>query len=67
MPLIGSTLPGAADSDCLPTMSRAGTRCRIAFTVVSSTAGRSRPLTLASRASAVMRCATMAACGDTRS
>jgi len=40
---------------------------RIAFTVVSSTAGRSRPFTLARRASAVMRCATIAECGDTRS
>ena len=61
------TLPGATDSDCSPTNSRAGTRCSAALTVVSSTDGRSRPLMRASRDSAVMRWATTPACGDTRS
>ena len=63
-----STLPGAAESDCVATSSRGGTRCSAALTVVSSDAdGLSRPLTRASRDSVVMRCATMPACGDTRS
>ena len=66
-PSIPSTLPGAADSACLPIWSFAGTRWSAALTVVSSTAGLSRPLTRASRDSAVIRCATMVACGDTRS
>ena len=66
-PSIPSTLPGAADSACLPIWSFDGTRWSTALTVVSSTAGLSRPLTRASRDSAVIRCATMVACGDTRS
>ena len=45
----------------------AGTRWSAALTVVSRTDGRSRPLRRASRDSAVMRCATKPACGDTRS
>jgi hypothetical protein len=60
-------LPGAADSDCVATRERAGTRWSAALTVVSSTDGRSRPLMRASRDSTVIRCATMPACGDTRS
>ncbi len=67
MPSMSSTLPGATDSDCVATISRAGTRWSAALTVVSRIDGRSRPLTRASRASAVMRCATTPACGDTRS
>ena len=67
MPAMPMTLPGATDSACVATNSRAGTRCSAAFTVVSSTDGLSRPLTRASRDSAVMRCATTDAFGDTRS
>ena len=66
-PSMPSTLPGAADSACVATRSRAGTRCSAALTVVSSTDGLSRPLMRASRDSAVMRCATTPACGETRS
>ncbi len=61
------TLPGATDSAWVATKSRAGTRCSAAFTVVSSTDGLSRPFTRARRDSAVMRCATTDALGDTRS
>ena len=61
------TLPGATESAWVATKSRAGTRCSAAFTVVSSTDGRSRPLTRASRDSVVMRCATTPALGETRS
>ena len=61
------TLPGATDSACVATNSRAGTRCNAALTVVSSTDGRSRPFTRVSRDNAVMRCATTDALGDTRS
>ena len=60
MPSIASMLPGVAENACPATTSRAGTRWRIALTVVSTTAARSRPLSRASRASAVMRCATIA-------
>jgi hypothetical protein len=60
-------LPGAAESDCVAIKSRAGTRCSAALTVVSSTPGRSRPLSRASRDSVVMRCAATPAWGDTRS
>ena len=60
MPSMASMLPGAAESDCLATRSLAGTRCSAALTVVSRSDGRSRPLTRASRDSAVMRCATNA-------
>ena len=66
-PAMPSMLPGAADSACLAIRSLAGTRCSTALTVASSTAGLSRPVMRASRDSAVMRCATMPACGDTRS
>ncbi len=66
-PAMPSTLPGATDSACVATNSRAGTRCSAALTVVSSTEGLSRPVTRASRDSAVMRCATTPACGETRS
>ncbi len=67
MPAMPMTLPGATDSACVATNSRAGTRCSAALTVVSSTDGLSRPFTRASRDSAVMRCATTLALGDTRS
>jgi hypothetical protein len=67
MPSMASTLPGATDSDCRPTNSKAGTRWSAALTVVISTDGRSRPFTCASRDSAVIRCATKPACGETRS
>ena len=43
-PSMPSTLPGAADSACVAISSRAGTRCSAALTVVSTTAGCSRPL-----------------------
>ena len=39
MPAMPSTLPGAAESACVATNSRAGTRCSAALTVVSSTDG----------------------------
>ena len=68
MPAIGSTLPGAADSDCLPTSvarrhplqdgvdgGEQHGRVLAAFY-----AGEAAP-------ASIMRCATMAACGDTRS
>src|SRR5690348_13364061 len=61
------TLPGATDSACVATNSREGTRWVAALIVVSSTEGFSRPLMRTSRDSAVMRCATTAACGETRS
>ena len=64
---IGATLPGATDNDCLAIAARSGTRCRTALTVVRSTAGCSRPVTRARRASVITRCATTAGCGDTRS
>ena len=67
MPAMPMTLPGATDSACVATNSRAGTRCSAALTVVSSTDGWSRPFTRVSRDSAVMRCATTLALGDTRS
>ncbi len=67
MPSIASMLPGATESEWLATKSRAGTRWSAALTVVSRIEGRSRPLSRASRDSAVMRCATKPACGDTRS
>src|SRR6516165_1751825 len=64
---IGATLPGATDNDCLAIAARSGTRCRTALTVVRSTAGCSRPVTRARRASVITRCATTARCGETRS
>jgi len=63
-PDIATRLPGAAASDCRPSVSRRGTRCRMALTVVSTIAGRSRPLTRARRASAIIRCATTPPCGE---
>ena len=63
--------------DCCPAPPRSaaeatnafgGTRCVIALTVATSTRGRSAaPRVKASRASAVMRCAAIAALGETRS
>src|SRR4029077_3348337 len=64
---IASILPGVTESACLATKSRAGTRWRMALTVVSRSDGRPRPLTRTSRDSAVMRWATNPACGETRS
>ena len=66
-PDIARRFPGAAESDCRASVSRGGTRWRMALTGVSKTAGRSRPLTRARRASVIMRCATTVACGETRS
>ena len=43
MPAMPVTLPGATESACVATKSRAGTRCSAALTVVSSTDGLSRP------------------------
>src|SRR5215813_11797218 len=59
--------PGTAENDCVATSAFAGTRCSAALTVVSSTEGRSLPLRRDSRDSAVIRCATTPACGETRS
>ena len=64
---IGTTLPGATDSACAATSSRAGTRCTMAFTVVSTISGLSLPVSGASRASVVRRCARTPPCGETRS
>ena len=43
-PSMSSMLPGAAESDCVATSVARGTRWSAALTVVSTTAGRSRPL-----------------------
>jgi hypothetical protein len=64
---IGTTWPGATDSACAATISRAGTRWTMAFTVVNTTSGLSLPFRRDSRASVVRRCARMPPCGDTRS
>ena len=67
MESIGTTWPGATDSAWEATASRAGTRCTAAFTVVSTISGFSLPVSRASRASVVRRCARMPPCGETRS
>ena len=58
-------LPGAAASAVPATAARAGTRCSAALTVVSSTVGLS--IGSVSRGRVAMRCATIGACGETRS
>ena len=67
-PAIPSTLPGATESACVATKSRAGTRCNAAFTVVSSTDGLSRPVD-ARQARQRRSCAAppRRRCGETRS
>ena len=65
-PCMPSTLPGATDKACVATQSRPGTRCSVALPVVSSTEGGRGPSRV-SRDSAVMRCATTLALGETRS
>ena len=61
-------LPGAAEKAADATNAFGGRRCVIALTVATSTRGRSiAPRVSASRASAVMRCAAIAALGETRS
>ena len=65
--LLASTLPGAAESDCVAITALGGTRWSAAFTVVMRTDGPACSFILARRDSAVTRCATTAACGDTRS
>ena len=67
MESIGTTWPGATDSACAAIISRAGTRCTMALTVVSTISGLSLPCRRDSRASVVSRCARMPPCGDTRS
>ena len=44
MESIGTTWPGATDSACAATSSRAGTRCTMALTVVSTISGLSLPV-----------------------
>ena len=53
MESIGTTLPGATDSACAATTSRAGTRCMMALTVVSTISGLSLPVSRDSLASVV--------------
>ena len=61
-------LPGAAEKAAEATNAFGGTRCVIALTVTTSTRGRSAaPRVKARRARAVMRCAEIAAFGETRS
>ena len=67
MPSIASMLPGMAEKACPATSPRAGTRWTMALTVVSTTDVRSWPLSRASRAKAVMRCATIPGWGEARS
>ena len=67
MESIGTTLPGATDSACAATISRAGTRCMMALTVVSTISGLSLPVSRDSFASVVRRWARMPPCGETRS
>ena len=55
MESIGTTWPGATDNACAATMSRAGTRCTMAFTVVSTISGFSLPTSRDSCASVVIR------------
>ncbi len=69
MPAIASILPGAAD-ERLRGDHELARRHPLQDGVdgrEQHATARSRPLTRASRASAIMRCATTAACGDTRS
>jgi len=67
MESIGTTWPGATDSACAAMVWRAGTRCTMALTVVSTISGLSLPASRDSRANVVSRCARMPPCGDTRS
>ena len=61
-------LPGAAEKLSRATLSRGGTRCRMALTVVDRMRGRSaEERERASRDRTSMRRAAMAALGDTRS
>ena len=61
---ISTTLPGAAENVSAAMRSRGGTRCTAALMVVDRMRGRSSDeRERASRASAVMRCAVMPACG----
>jgi hypothetical protein len=48
-------------------ISRAGTRCTMALTVVSTISGFSLPSRRDKRASVVSRCARTPPCGETRS
>ena len=59
MEAIGTTWPGATDSACAATVSRAGTRCTMALTVVSTISGLSLPTSRDNLASVVNRCAKM--------
>ena len=62
------TLPGAAENVSFATFASGGTRCSTAATVVERMRGRSsEERERASRASAVIRRATIAALGETRS
>ena len=62
------TLPGAAEKVSDAILARGGTRWTRALTVVDRMRGRpSAPRERASRASVVMRCAVIAAFGETRS
>ena len=61
------TLPGATESACVATNSRAGYPLQRGVHRGEQHRRLSRPFTRASRDSAVMRCATTLALGDTRS
>ena len=64
---MSSRLPGAADITCPDTSDGGTTRCTMALTVVSSTKGRVSFVRAVSSARVVMRRATTAGVGDTRS
>ena len=65
---VDTELPGAAEKLSLATLSRGGTRCRMALTVVDRMRGVSaEERERARRDRTSMRLAAMAALGDTRS
>ncbi len=65
---VATALPGAAEKLSLATTARGGTRCVSALMVVDRMRGRSaEDFERARRDSTVMRRASIAACGDTRS
>ena len=65
---VETELPGAAEKLSLATLSRGGTRCRMALTVVDRMRGLSaEERDRARRESTSIRRAAMAALGDTRS